>query len=77
MKDTCIHALVVELLSGSPLTNAVLNLHLLTLSSWPHSYPQIPLLSPPGQSSWQAYTIQLAAELIRTLLSFTSARIRP
>ena len=76
MKDTCIHALVVELLSGSPLTNAVLNLHLLTLSSWPHSYPQIPLLSPPGQSSWQAYTIQLAAELIRTLLSFTSARIQ-
>lgn len=76
IKDTCIHALVVELLSASPLTNTILNLHLLTLSSWPHKCPQIPMLYPPGKSSWQATTIQLAAELIQDLLSFTPARIQ-
>lgn len=75
-QDTCIHALLAELLSASSLTNSLLDLHLLSPFCCPSSLPSPSASFPPSERSWRLFTIGVAAKLTNTLLFFTSQRLQ-
>ena len=76
LQDTCIHALLAELLSASSLTNSLLDLHLLSSFGCPSSLPPTSTSFPPSERNWRVFTIGLAAKLTNTLLYFTPQRLQ-